>query len=45
MGRLTLNVRPSFAQFERQVVGDPIREKFTASCKTGMWMGGWSLPG
>ena len=40
MGRLTLNVLLSFAQFEREVTGERIRDKFTASRKKGMWMGG-----
>lgn len=41
MGRLTLNVLLSFAQFEREVIGERIRDKFAASRKKGMWMGGW----
>jgi len=40
MGRLTLNVLLSFAQFEREVTGERIRDKITASKKKGMWMGG-----
>ncbi len=40
MGRLTLNVLLSFAQFEREVTGERIRDKFAASRKKGMWMGG-----
>jgi len=40
MGRLTLNVLLSFAQFEREVTGERIRDKFLASRKKGMWMGG-----
>src|SRR5437660_4825447 len=40
MGRLTLNVRLSFAQFEREVTGERIRDKIAASKKKGMWMGG-----
>jgi DNA invertase Pin-like site-specific DNA recombinase len=40
MGRLTLNVLLSFAQFEREVAGERIRDKFAASKKKGMWMGG-----
>jgi len=40
MGRLTLNVLLSFAQFEREVTGERIREKIAASVKKGMWMGG-----
>ena len=41
MGRLTLNVLLSFAQFEREVIGERIRDKFAASRKKGMWMGGF----
>lgn len=41
MGRLTLNVLLSFAQFEREVTGERIRDKVAASKKKGMWMGGW----
>jgi site-specific DNA recombinase len=40
MGRLTLNVLLSFAQFERELAGERIRDKITASKKKGMWMGG-----
>ena len=40
MGRLTLNILLSFAQFEREVIGERIRDKFTASRARGMWMGG-----
>lgn len=40
MGRLTLNVLLSFAQFEREVTGERIRDKFAASKKKGMFMGG-----
>src|ERR1700675_2940838 len=40
MGRLTLNVLLSFAQFEREVTGERIRDKFAASKRKGMWMGG-----
>jgi DNA invertase Pin-like site-specific DNA recombinase len=40
MGRLTLNVLLSFAQFEREVIGERVRDKITASKKKGMWMGG-----
>ena len=43
MGRLTLNVLLSFAQFEREVTGERIRDKIAASKRKGMWMGG-SLP-
>src|SRR5215207_8473864 len=42
MGRLTLNVLLSFAQFEREVIGERIRDKFAASRARGMWMGGWA---
>nr|WP_281719410.1 recombinase family protein [Nitrosomonas nitrosa] len=41
MGRLTLNVLLSFAQFEREVTGERIRDKVAASKKKGMWMGGF----
>jgi DNA invertase Pin-like site-specific DNA recombinase len=40
MGRLTLNILLSFAQFEREMIGERIRDKFTASRKRGIWMGG-----
>ena len=40
MGRLTLNILLSFAQFEREVIGERIRDKFAASKRKGMWMGG-----
>ncbi len=40
MGRLTLNILLSFAQFEREVTGERIRDKVAASRKKGMWMGG-----
>jgi DNA invertase Pin-like site-specific DNA recombinase len=40
MGRLTLNVLLSFAQFEREVTGERIRDKIAASKKKGMWLGG-----
>ena len=39
-GRLMLNVLLSFAQFEREVTGERIRDKIAASKKKGMWMGG-----
>jgi site-specific DNA recombinase len=42
MGRLTLNVLLSFAQFEREVIAERIRDKFAASRARGMWMGGWA---
>ena len=41
MGRLMLNVLLSFAQYERELTGERIRDKFDASCKKGMWMGGY----
>jgi site-specific DNA recombinase len=41
MGRLTLNVLFSFAQFEREVTGERIRDKFAASRAKGLWMGGF----
>src|SRR3979411_1094249 len=41
MGRLTLNVLLSFAQFEREVTGERISDKIAASKQKGMWMGGW----
>ncbi|WP_084698032.1 recombinase family protein [Muricoccus aerilatus] len=40
MGRLTLNMLLSFAQFEREITGERIRDKFAASRRKGMWMGG-----
>jgi DNA invertase Pin-like site-specific DNA recombinase len=40
MGRLTLNILLSFAQFEREVIGERIRDKVAASRKRGIWMGG-----
>src|SRR3954469_15826062 len=40
MGRLTLNILLSFAQFEREVTGERIRDKIAASKKKGLWMGG-----
>ena len=45
MGRLTLNVLLSFAQFEREVTGERIRDKIAASKKKGMWMGGYPTLG
>src|SRR4249920_2696924 len=41
MGRLTLNILLSFAQFEREVIGERIRDKFAASRRKGMWLGGY----
>ncbi len=43
MGRLMLNVLLSFAQYERELTSERIRDKFAASCQKGMWMGG-SIP-
>lgn len=43
MGRLTLNILLSFAQFEREVIGERVRDKVAASKAKGMWMGG-SVP-
>jgi DNA invertase Pin-like site-specific DNA recombinase len=45
MGRLTLNVLLSFAQFEREVTGERIRDKIAASKRKGMWMGGHAALG
>lgn len=42
MGKLTLNILLSFAQFERELTGERIRDKFTASRRRGIWMGGWA---
>ena len=41
MGRLTLHILLSFAQFEREVIGERIRDKVAASRKRGIWMGGY----
>ena len=43
MGRLTLNVLLSFAQFEREVTGERIRDKIAASKPKGMWIGEYRL--
>src|ERR1700745_1677485 len=43
MGRLTLNVLLSFAQFEREVIGERVRDKIAASKRKGLWVGG-SVP-
>jgi site-specific DNA recombinase len=43
MGRLTLNILLSFAQFERELIGERVRDKIIASKKKGMWMGGTVL--
>src|SRR5215217_4029648 len=40
MGRLTLNVLLSFAQFEREVIGERVRDKIAASKRKGLWLGG-----
>src|SRR5690606_1520839 len=45
MGRLTLNILLSFAQFEREVTGERIRDKVLASEANGRWMGGTVPPG
>ena len=45
MGRLMLNVLLSFAQFEREITGERIRDKIAASKKKGIWMGGFVLLG
>jgi site-specific DNA recombinase len=42
MGRMTLNMLLTFAQYEREQTGDRIRDKVAASRKKGMWMGGWT---
>jgi len=41
MGRLTLNILLSFAQFEREITGEHIRDKISASKKKGLWLGGY----
>jgi site-specific DNA recombinase len=40
MGRLTLHVLLSFAQFEREVIGERVRDKIAASKRKGLWVGG-----
>lgn len=42
MGRVALNILVTFAQFEREVIGERIRDKVAASRKRGIWMGGWT---
>lgn len=42
MGRMTLNMLVTFGQFEREVIGERIRDKVAASRKKGIWMGGWT---
>jgi DNA invertase Pin-like site-specific DNA recombinase len=45
MGRMHLNIMLTFAQYEREVIGERIRDKVAASRKKGMWMGGWTPMG
>lgn len=45
MGRLTLNVLLSFAQFEREIISELTRDKMTASAKKGKWLGGYPVLG
>lgn len=45
MGRLTLNILLSFAQFEREIIGERIRDKIAAQRKKGQWAGGWPVLG
>jgi hypothetical protein len=42
MGRMALNILVTFAQFERELIGERIRDKVAASRKRGIWMGGWT---
>jgi site-specific DNA recombinase len=42
MGRMALNIMLTFAQYEREIIGERIRDKVAASRKKGMWMGGWT---
>jgi site-specific DNA recombinase len=42
MGRMALNILVTFAQFERELIGERIRDKVAASRKKGIWMGGWA---
>ena len=42
MGRMHLNIMLTFAQYEREVIGERIRDKVAASRKKGIWMGGWA---
>jgi site-specific DNA recombinase len=42
MGRMALNILVTFAQFERDLIGERIRDKVAASRKRGKWMGGWA---
>ncbi len=45
MGRLTLNILLSFAQFEREIIGERIRDKLAAQCRRGLWTGGYPVLG
>jgi site-specific DNA recombinase len=45
MGRLTLNILLSFAQFEREVIGERTRDKIAAARRKGQWSGGWPILG
>lgn len=45
MGRLTLNILLSFAQFEREIIGERIRDKLAANCRRGLWTGGYPILG
>jgi len=45
MGRMALNILVTFAQFERELIGERIRDKVAASRKKGIWMGGWTSLG
>ena len=45
MGRLTLNILLSFAQFEREIIGERIRDKLAANCRRGQWTGGYPILG
>jgi site-specific DNA recombinase len=42
MGRMALNILVTFAQFERELIGERIRDKVAASRRKGIWMGGWA---
>jgi len=45
MGRLTLNILLSFAQFEREIISERTRDKMSAARKKGKWLGGWAILG
>ena len=45
MGRLTLNILLSFAQFEREIIGERTRDKQSAARRKGKWIGGWPVLG